>query len=193
MTMLRYNEGKALMSLVPTSFFEAIFNTAYEVGAKPPTRLIRQVGEVLTFGAKKYAAHNWRKGGSWASVLNSGLRHLLAMMEGEEVDPESGLPHSGHLGCNIAFLLEFTHANVGDDDRFKILLELDLEADADECLVPVLNSLLRFRDGGSVDDLREAAWELARYVETERFAGFEPESGSGTSSIPTLPFQLSMH
>lgn len=189
MTMLRYNEGKLPLSLIPTSFFEAIFNTAYEIGISPPTQLIRLVGAVLDFGAKKYAAHNWRKGGSWASVLNSGLRHLLLMIEGEENDPESGLSHAGHLGCNIAFLLEFAHTQSGDDDRHKVALDLGLDADAEPSLIWVLDPLLRFRDGGSIDDLREAAWELARYVEfTDREA--EPEAESGAPDFMTLPFVL---
>lgn len=171
MTMLRYNAGKEPLSLIPTSFIEAIFNTAYELGAETPTTLVWQVGQVLDFGANKYAAHNWRKGGSWSSVMNSALRHLMWMVDGRRVDPESDLPEAGHLGCNIAFLLEFATLGVGEDDRF-ITPEQgpDLAGDPRPSLVWVLDALLAFRDGGEIEALRVAAWELARWVESDRAA-----------------------
>ena len=33
-------------------------------------------------------------------------RHLLAYIEGNEVDEESGLSHLAHMACNISFLLD---------------------------------------------------------------------------------------
>ena len=39
--------------------------------------------------------------------LNIAMRHLTAMFDGEEVDSESGLPHSAHLMCNIMYLSFF--------------------------------------------------------------------------------------
>jgi hypothetical protein len=59
---------------------------------------------VLTFGAKKYAADNWRGGISNSRLIASLLRHLFAIMRGEYIDPESGLPHIDHVGCNWMFL-----------------------------------------------------------------------------------------
>ncbi len=59
---------------------------------------------VLTFGAKKYAADNWRGGINNSRLVASLLRHLFAIMRGEMVDPESGLPHIDHVGCNWMFL-----------------------------------------------------------------------------------------
>lgn len=59
---------------------------------------------VLTFGAKKYAAHNWRGGISYSRLLAALLRHTFAIMRGEYVDPESGLPHIDHVGCCWMFL-----------------------------------------------------------------------------------------
>lgn len=59
---------------------------------------------VLTFGAKKYAAHNWRKGISNSRLVAALLRHLFAILRGENVDPESGLPHIDHVGCCWMFL-----------------------------------------------------------------------------------------
>jgi len=59
---------------------------------------------VLTFGAKKYAADNWRGGISNSRLVASLLRHLFAIMRGEYTDPESNLPHIDHVGCNWMFL-----------------------------------------------------------------------------------------
>ena len=65
---------------------------------------IEGLASVLTFGAKKYAADNWRDGISNSRLIASLLRHLFAIMRGEYTDPESGLPHIDHVGCNWMFL-----------------------------------------------------------------------------------------
>lgn len=183
MSMLRFNAGKAPLALIPSTFFEAIFNRAFEYGVPVPTKLIWQVGQVLEFGAKKYDEHNWRKGGKWSSVLNSALRHLVWMTDGRRVDPESGLAEAGHLGCNIAFLLEFAHTSTGEDDRYSVL-ETTFDAAPEPSLSWVLDALLRFRDGGSIDDLREAAWELARWVEDQ---GSEAAPADAPAPQPLIP------
>lgn len=59
---------------------------------------------VLTFGAKKYAAHNWRGGIDNSRLIAALLRHLFAILRGEVVDKESGLPHIDHAGCCWMFL-----------------------------------------------------------------------------------------
>lgn len=65
---------------------------------------IEGLAAVLTFGAKKYAADNWRGGIKNSRLIASLLRHLFAIMRGEYTDPESGLPHIDHVGCNWMFL-----------------------------------------------------------------------------------------
>ena len=62
------------------------------------------LAKVLTFGAKKYAANNWRKGISNTRLIAALLRHLFAIHRGEDMDPESGLPHIDHVGCCWMFL-----------------------------------------------------------------------------------------
>lgn len=59
--------------------------------------------EVLEFGAKKYAPKNWMKGFPLDEILDSMQRHVAALIDGEEIDPESGLPHMGHIQCNAMF------------------------------------------------------------------------------------------
>jgi hypothetical protein len=189
MTMLRYNAGKIPVSLIPTSFFEAIFNNAYECGAAPSTKLLELVGQVLDFGAQKYNAHNWRQGGSWSSVMNSALRHLVfRMMEGFTVDTESGLSEAGHLGCNIAFLLEFASQGIGDDDRYVTPTAPEgLEANPEPSLIWVLNELLAFRDGGPLSHLATAAWELARWVEYQGDPQPAPDNVVKFPDAPRIP------
>lgn len=59
---------------------------------------------VLTFGAQKYAAHNWRGGINNSRLVAALLRHTFAILRGEYTDPESGLPHIDHVGCCWMFL-----------------------------------------------------------------------------------------
>lgn len=96
---VRHNQNKTRWSLLPSEALEA-------------------VAEVLTFGAKKYAAHNWRKGLSWSETEDSAMRHLNKWKRGENIDPESGLHHLAHFTCNALFLLTMVLTGTGTDDRF---------------------------------------------------------------------------
>lgn len=83
------------------------------------TEWLLGVSEVLTFGARKYAAHNWRGGISYSRLIGAALRHLFAIMRGEDNDPESGLPHTAHLSCCIMFLYWMMIHRKDLDDRYK--------------------------------------------------------------------------
>jgi hypothetical protein len=74
---------------------------------------------VLTFGAKKYAAHNWRGGISYSRLLGAAIRHLFSIVKGEDIDSESGLPHVDHLGCCWMFLSNMMNTRPDLDDRWK--------------------------------------------------------------------------
>ena len=77
------------------------------------------LAKVLTFGAQKYASHNWRGGISYSRVIGALLRHTFALLRGEDTDPESGLPHVDHLGCCWMFLSSFMKNRPDLDDRYK--------------------------------------------------------------------------
>lgn len=74
----------------------------------PPLALLT-VSNVLTFGAKKYGADNWRyvKNGRHR-YMNAALRHLLADLAGQENDEDSELPHLAHAACCLLFLIEMS-------------------------------------------------------------------------------------
>lgn len=91
---------------------EKLAMAAVVLGVNP-----REVCQVLEFGAKKYSTWNWTKGLHITSVYDSLLRHLFAIGSGELIDPESGLPHRAHIGCNILFIEYFLNRRPDLDDR----------------------------------------------------------------------------
>lgn len=67
---------------------------------------------VLTFGAKKYAAHSWRNVQNGQERYKDALyRHLHAIESGELLDPESGCSHWSHVATNALFLHELEIQN----------------------------------------------------------------------------------
>lgn len=77
------------------------------------------IAKVFTMGAEKYDEDNWRKGMNWRKCLASLMRHTNAFNRGEDLDPESGLPHMAHVAVNAMFLLEYMRTNKELDDRFR--------------------------------------------------------------------------
>jgi len=78
-----------------------------------------KIAEVMSFGKKKYSAHNWRGGFAWGRPLAASLRHIFAYISGEDKDPETGLSHLAHASCCLMFLLEFEETHKELDDRYK--------------------------------------------------------------------------
>ena len=69
-----------------------------------PHETLESLAKVLTFGAQKYEAHNWKKGFSYMRIYSSLMRHLISWLKGEDKDPETGFLHLEHALCNICFL-----------------------------------------------------------------------------------------
>lgn len=80
---------------------------------------LTEVAKVMTFGKKKYSAHNWRGGFVWSRLISAALRHMFAFIGGEDLDPETGFSHVAHAICCLMFLLEFTITRKDLDDRYK--------------------------------------------------------------------------
>ena len=96
---MKFDQSKVRMELLDPSFTEG-------------------VAAVLTFGAQKYAAENWRKGLPFNKIIGAIHRHLAAIQKGEDVDPESGLLHIYHVGCNVQFLGWMIQNRPDLDDRW---------------------------------------------------------------------------
>lgn len=76
----------------------------------------QECARVFEYGKRKYAAWNWSKGMAWSVPLACAARHLLAIMRGEAIDPESGLPHRGHVFCNLVMLITYADTFLEGDD-----------------------------------------------------------------------------
>ena len=96
----RYNAGKPDYSMIPLDTLE------------DETR-------VWMYGERKYKRWNWMKGMAWSVPLACILRHLAAWQRGEDLDPESGLPHLAHVSCNVRMLSLYAKTYVEGDDRPK--------------------------------------------------------------------------
>lgn len=83
-----------------------------------PASALEEEAKVWTFGAKKYSPWNWSKGLTYTRVLSAILRHTLAIMRGEDIDPETGCLHAAAIRCNAGMLIEFIMTHRTDlDDR----------------------------------------------------------------------------
>lgn len=79
---------------------------------------IEQLSKVLTFGAEKYAAHNWRKGIHKSRLIAAALRHFFKYLGGEDKDPETNLSHIAHAMCCCMFILGLED-KIYLDDRYQ--------------------------------------------------------------------------
>lgn len=86
---IRRNEGKVQWSLVPMWTLHTMIRA-------------------LEFGAYNYAPDNWKKGQNREEILESIQRHLTALFDGEELDPDikkHPTHHIGHIMCNCVFYI----------------------------------------------------------------------------------------
>ena len=91
------SEGKGLPSNIPPDF-------------------IRSVARRFEDGAIKYSAHNWMKGIPLSRYIDSTMRHLLHLMEGDTSED-----HVGAIGWNAA-AFQWTDAQIKSG---KLPAELD--------------------------------------------------------------------
>ena len=65
------------------------------------------VVDVLTHGARRYSADNWRRvEHPRRRYVAATMRHIAAWLDGEELDADSGEHHLSHAICSLLFLLE---------------------------------------------------------------------------------------
>ena len=88
-----------------------------------PFDLLEDELRVWMFGAKKYAAHNWRKGIPMTQAYNALMRHLVAYMIGEDKDPESSYSHLAHAACCLKMMQHAEKYRPDLDDRYWVTKE----------------------------------------------------------------------
>ena len=91
---------------------------------KPPICLLDRdflegTAQVMAFGAGKYSRNAWRRGIAHTRLLDAAMRHIIAIIDGEDIDPESGLPHRHHACASLNMYCGMTVIRPDLDDRWK--------------------------------------------------------------------------
>jgi len=83
-----------------------------------PLPVLGELGIAMLEGAAKYGRHNFRVIGVRASVyFDAACRHLFAWWEGEDLDPDSGMPHIVKAMACLAVLRDAQIQGQYTDDR----------------------------------------------------------------------------
>ena len=101
----------------PTNPKDAIGSDKVPMHLWPKTATVLGAMGLLD-GALKYGRSNWRAVGIRASIYYDAIdRHMSAWFEGEDIDPDSGLPHLAHALASLAIIVDAIAADRFRDDR----------------------------------------------------------------------------
>lgn len=92
---------------------------------------IDQLARVLSFGAQKYAPHNWRNGLTYSRLIAATLRHTFYFLWGQTNDPETRLHHMAHAMCCCMFIV-----GLGKDSDDRIAMPNEVT-----CYPPALQAI----------------------------------------------------
>lgn len=82
------------------------------------TALMEAAAPPLAHGAEKYGVRNWRINPIyWRTYIGALRRHVNALADGEDIDPDSGFLHLGHIVANANVLLDAQKHGTLVDDR----------------------------------------------------------------------------
>jgi hypothetical protein len=96
---------------------DAIGDTKMPLHLVPPTATAYAALAHLD-GALKYGQWNWRKAGVRSSVyIAAAARHLECYFNGEDIDPDSGVPNLGHALACINIVIDAEACGKLTDDR----------------------------------------------------------------------------
>lgn len=90
---------------------------------KPQLHLIPPAGneeqaKALMLGARKYGERNWLSNQvDMTTYLSAMKRHIDAVLDGEDFDPESGAHHLGHVMAGCSIILDARRHKTLVDDR----------------------------------------------------------------------------
>ena len=98
MSGIKHDQGKSRIDLIAPEMLFAL-------------------GDILAYGAQKYAQRNWEQGMDWGRVFGALMRHMWAWWGGEDLDPESELSHLGHAAFHVMGLMQLSYTHKDLDDR----------------------------------------------------------------------------
>lgn len=82
-----------------------------------PCAVLFMLGAAMTEGTR-YGRHNYRVVGVRASIYyDAAMRHIMAYWEGEDIDPDSGLPHLVKAMACLTIMLDADGNEKLTDDR----------------------------------------------------------------------------
>lgn len=85
-----------------------------------PRWVVLLVGQVMTVGANKYGAFNYRESSIAASTYQDAMeRHLQLWFDGEDNDPETGVSHLASVIASASLLMDAQATGMLSDDRQK--------------------------------------------------------------------------
>ncbi len=97
------------------------------VGAKKaplalvPPALVIGAAEAMANGAAKYGPFNWRDyPGEYVTYLEAMLRHIYALLDGEDLAQDSGIHHLKHVVAGGGILLDCMGLGTLIDNRPKL-------------------------------------------------------------------------
>jgi len=88
-----------------------------------PWDLMEGVVAVYTHGAAEYDDNNWRKGFAWGRIIGAVFRHLVAWINGTDLDLKTGLHNLDQAIWNLFCLRGMQAEGSGTDDRWVTLRE----------------------------------------------------------------------
>lgn len=103
---------------LPDSNPKTRFGVAKPGIADVPMAALLHLGLAMRDGKQKYGRTNWREHEVTAFVyFDAAFRHLAAWWDGEEVAPDSGVHHLGHVMACCSILLDAQAQGKLQDDR----------------------------------------------------------------------------
>lgn len=102
------------------AFYVGIIEAVRELLSISAGNAVELTALAMEYGANKpeYGRNNWKKGMAWSRLIDAGQRHLLAIIDGEHEDRDSGNTHLAHVYGSIHMLLGNYVLNVGENDIF---------------------------------------------------------------------------
>jgi hypothetical protein len=88
-----------------------------DMSVVPPSSILHLASAMMD-GANKYGPFNWRGNKVLARIyVAAAMRHLMQYLDGEDVDPTSGVHHLGHAMACCAILLDARETGNLADNR----------------------------------------------------------------------------